>query len=347
MNIQDFIIEEETPVIKGMKVIQNAGKAVAFVCKNDKLIAAVSDGDVRRYILSGGDLEKPIKMLANYSPIFLYENEAYKAQDRMRQNEILAIPILNSDNNIVKIEFLFSEKNEIKANLNIPLVIMAGGKGTRLKPYTDILPKPLIPIGGITITEHIMRKFEKYSCSSVFIIVNYMKNFIKSYFQEKELGYNIRFIDETQFLGTGGGLKLLQGIVEETFFMTNCDILVETDYEKLLEYHRSCKNIITIVCAKKEMVIPYGTVEIAQDGQISELHEKPKLIHNVNTGFYIIEPEFLGLIPENQFIHITDIIKLCIKKGERTGVYLIDENNWMDMGQIEELEKMKDKMELL
>lgn len=346
MNIQDFIIEEDTPVIKGMKVIQNGGKAIAFVCKNNKLVAAVSDGDVRRYILADGNLESPIKNLANYSPIFLYEKEANKAQELMRENQVLAIPILDNNNYIVNIEFLFNEINEVKANLNIPLVIMAGGKGTRLKPYTDILPKPLIPIAGVTITEHIINKFEKYSCNSIYMIVNYMKNFIKSYFQEKELRYNINFIDETRFLGTGGGLKLLKGKITETFFMTNCDTLVETDYAKLLAYHKECNNIITMVCAEKEMIIPYGTVEI-QNGMITKLNEKPKLRHNVNTGFYIIEPEFLEFIPDNQFIHITDIIMSCMKKGKRAGVYLIDENNWMDMGQIEELEKMKEKMELL
>ena len=223
---------------------------------------------------------------------------------------------------------------------------MAGGKGTRLYPYTQILPKPLIPIGEKTITEHIMSRFKEYGCSHFDMIVNYKKHFIKSYFLDNENTVDVDFIEETEFLGTGGGLRLLEGKYQSTIFMTNCDILIEEDYAKILEYHKKNNNIITMVCAEKNMLIPYGTVEISETGQALALKEKPRLSFITNTGFYVIEPEFLNMIPENTFIHITDIIQNCIDTGKKVGVYKILEEKWLDMGQMEEMERMRQKLNI-
>ena len=124
------------------------------------------------------------------------------------------------------------------------VVILAGGKGTRLKPYTDILPKPLIPIGDQTITEHILDHFERYGCNRVLMIVNYMKNFIKSYFTDHDDKKDICFIEEKEFLGTGGGIRLLKEQIHETFFLTNCDILIDADYSEILSYHKKVKTLL-------------------------------------------------------------------------------------------------------
>ena len=223
---------------------------------------------------------------------------------------------------------------------------MAGGKGTRLYPYTQILPKPLIPIGEKTITEHIMSRFMKYGCKSFEMIINYKRNLIKSYFLDNEDTYDITFIDEKQFLGTGGGLKLLKGKIDTTFFMTNCDILIEEDFDRILEYHQKNNNIITVVCAKKNMTIPYGMVEVSESGKALALREKPCFSFLTNSGFYVIEPEFLDMIPDNTFIHITDVIQRCIDMKMQVGVYTIPEEKWLDMGQLEEMEKMKKRLNL-
>ena len=177
------------------------------------------------------------------------------------------------------------------------------------------------------------------------MIVNYKRNLIKAYFQDPSLEYNIKFIDEEQFMGTGGGLKLLSGKVRSTFILTNCDILVEADYKKILDCHWKNKNMLTMVCAKKTVQIPYGTVEVDEKGNITQLIEKPTYHISTNTGFYVIEPEFLDEIPENQFVHITDIIQKCIDEGKKIGTYLIDEKSWLDMGQFDELEHMKSVLE--
>ena len=339
-NLRDYIVSEETNIIDTMKTINQGENAVAFVCNHSKLLAAVSDGDVRRYIIAGGDLNKPIKSIANYSPYSVLYTEEVDYDGFMREKCITALPLVNEDGILVDIEFL-SKKTRARAPIGIPVVIMAGGKGSRLKPYTEILPKPLIPIGNRTITEHIIARFQEYACMHFDMIINYKKNFIKSYFQDNEIPYDISFVEEPEFWGTGGGLKLVEGKYEKTFFITNCDILIEADYKDIYDYHKNNENIITMVCAKKKVVIPYGTVEADEKGMVKGLKEKPTFEFKTNTGLYLVEPGFLERIPANTKIDITDVIMQCIQEKENVGMYLINENEWLDMGQLDEMERMK------
>ena len=156
----------------------------------------------------------------------------------------------------------------------------------------------------------------------------------------------INFIDEKEFLGTGGGLYFIKDIINSTIFLTNCDVLIDYDYSKILEHHRKSNNIATVICVEKNENLSYGVLELDKDGNILEIKEKPNLSFVINTGIYIIEPEFLEYIPENTFIHITDIIEKCIKNGKSIGTYVLEEENWLDMGQFDELEKMKERLEI-
>ncbi len=351
MDIGKFIVEENISVFDTMKKIDAGAGGIAFVCRGSELRGVVTDGDIRRYILGGGRLERAVCEIAHKEPIYLREEHEDQAAALMRRHSITAVPIVNEQGEIVRIRFFKEEFRDSavqeKRSLNLPLVIMAGGKGTRLKPYTDILPKPLIPVGDRTITEHIMDRFAQYDCSRVMMIVNYKKDFIKAYYTDSEEPRNIVFVEEDTYLGTGGGLGLLTDKVQGTFFMSNCDILVDADYADILDHHRQSGNMITMVCAQKRFEIPYGTVQMEQDGQVTGLKEKPRLNYYVNTGFYVIEPSFLKKIPGDTFIHITDVIDKCIADGERVGSYLIADDAWMDMGQFDELEKMKEKLESL
>ncbi len=344
MTINDYMVSEETSLRDTMQVIDNNSSGIAFVCKDGVLLATVTDGDVRRSLMKGMDIHSPVREIANYHPIYLYQKVGHKAVALMKEKQITVLPIVDEKKHIVDIRFLLKDTFLLEQNLKTPVVIMAGGKGTRLKPYTDILPKPLIPVGDKTITEHIMEHFNRFGCLDFYMIVNYKKQFIKAYFLESDA--HIHFVDEEQFLGTGGGIALVGEDIKETFFLTNCDILLEADYGAILKKHKEQHNLITIVCAEKKVVLPYGTVELNEEGSVLEFREKPGFQFHTNTGLYVIEPEFLKKIPPNTYINITEIIENCIRDGEKVGTYLVNEEDWMDMGQLEELEKMRTKMGL-
>lgn len=345
MGLDLYIVHENTTVIQTMEQIDRNTKGIAFVCDdNRKLTGVITDGDIRRFILKKGNLEQKISEIANHSPLLATKGSDLDYAAFMREHKINALPVINEKGQLCSIEFPDQEKVYRNNRLDIPVVIMAGGKGTRLQPYTEILPKPLIPIGGTTIVEHIMDHFEAFGCTHFNMIVNYKKNLIKSYFMDCGRKRDLVFTEEPVFQGTGGGLKLLEGRYGGTFFLNNCDILIEDDYSDILDYHRSHSNIITIVCATKNITIPYGTVETSEGGQVISLREKPGFSFLTNTGFYVIEPDFLEAIPENTFVHITDIIQKCIDSGQSVGMYPVSSHAWMDMGQMPELEKMRERL---
>lgn len=344
MELKDLIVMEENSVLEVMKVIDYNARGIAFVCSGRRLLAVVSDGDIRRYILKNGNLNEPIQKIANYSPVYIKNDEIIDYTSYMKEHFITALPIVNKKMTIISIRFLYDNYMIRNTNLNVPVVIMAGGKGTRLYPYTQVLPKPLIPIGEKTITELIMDHFETFGCNHFDMIVNYKKNFIKSFFIDNEHKRDVDFIEEEQFLGTGGGLKLIENRYQDSFFVTNCDIIIEEDYSEIMKYHKKENNIITIVSAMKNVIIPYGTISISEIGQVLKLNEKPGFSVLINTGLYILEPRFIDKIPKDTFIHITDVIQKCIDVGEKVGIYPISEHAWMDMGQKEELEIMRERL---
>lgn len=349
MDYKEMIIDENITVLQAMERLDALAisRKVLFITKDDILVAALSDGDIRRWILSQGDLRAPVNKVANFSPKYLSYSEKSKAMEYMKINDIQALPIVNNEKKIKNI--ILWDKNEVIADsekIEAPVVMMAGGLGTRLYPYTKILPKPLIPIGDIPIAEHIINSFKKFGCKKFFLVVNHKKNMIKAYFNEIEKDYEIKYADEDTPLGTGGGLSLLKGEIDKTFIFTNCDILITEDISAIYRFHKKEKNIITMVCSLKNFQIPYGVVEIGKDGCIENMKEKPELSFFTNTGCYIVEPEVIEHIKDNTFIGFPDIVEEYKNSGKKVGVYPISENSWFDMGQMDELEKMRTELNL-
>lgn len=339
--LSSYIIQEETSVIDAAAVIDATGKQIVFICDGMKLLATFSDGDLRRYVLRSGDLSGPVREAANYNPTKLLTGEQHAVHEIEKRNPyVRGVPVVDTQGNIVSIYFTDNITVKRKAQLAIPVVIMAGGKGTRLAPYTNVLPKPLIPVSDKTITEHIMDKFLDFGCKDFTMIVNHRKELIKAYFNETPCPGNLRFIDEAEFLGTGGGLKLLEGKVNSTFFVTNCDILIEADYEDILRHHRTGGALLTMVCALKKISVPYGTVELDEGGKLSGITEKPEFPILTNTGLYVVEPGFLDIISHNESVDITELIQRVKDSGKTVGVYPVAEADWMDMGRLEEHAKM-------
>ena len=345
MNVNEFLIAEEATMLQAMEQLDTAARKVLFVVKENRLIAAITDGDIRRWILNKGNLDAKVKDIANYQPHALFEGQESRAKEYMISNTLEALPILDSNRRIINILFWNDGKREPRHNLHLPVVIMAGGLGKRLYPYTKILPKPLIPIGEIPIVEHIMNRFNHNGSNLFYLVVNHKKNMIKAYFNEITKNYQIEYIDEHKPLGTGGGLSLLKGKIQSTFILSNCDILIEEDFEKIYEHHVRENNIVTMVCSLKKIRIPYGVIEFDESGTIRKMQEKPELSFFTNTGVYIVEPKILEELEEDQFIGFPDIIEKFMSRGEKIGVYPISENSWLDMGQIDEMEEMRRRLE--
>ncbi|WP_411953895.1 sugar phosphate nucleotidyltransferase [Alkalibacillus sp. S2W] len=344
MNVKDFLIPETMNMLEAMKQLDELAKKVLFVERDGKIIASLTDGDIRRWILQNGDLNVEIHQIANYEPKYITESQVSLAHQKMKEWSIEAIPVLDENGALVRVVFWHDEVKEAK-HLNVPVVMMAGGFGTRLYPYTKILPKPLIPIGDLPIAEHIMNRFHEVGVQQFHLIVNNKKNMIKAYFNELERNYKVDYADEDEPLGTGGGLSLLKGMIDDTFFFTNCDILVEEAYDKIYHHHQEAGNMITMVCSLKNVKIPYGVVEMSDDGQIASMKEKPDFNFFTNTGLYVVEPRVIDELEADVNIGFPEIIEQYRQQGERIGVYPVSDDAWLDMGQFDEMEKMRERLE--
>ncbi len=342
-NIEQYIAKDTLSVSEAMRDIdKNAGGILFLTGENDKLTGCITDGDIRRFLLKGGKMDDPAIKAANLHP--KVANSLNEAAKLYHEKNWIVIPVL--DDKGVIIDLFTGSKDLIKtrASLNIPVVINAGGRGTRLDPYTRVIPKPLIPVGDLPIIELIMKEYQTYNCNDFHIIVNYKKELIKAYFAENEEPYNITWYNEQKPLGTGGGLSLLRGVFDDTFFFANCDALLTANYERMLQFHKEHKNTITMICAYKNMTLPYGIVDIGVNGTIEKMQEKPLMSFLTNTGIYIVEPEVIDDIPDDKPMGFPDIVELERQKGRNVAVFPVGESDWMDMGQLSELEKMRIKL---
>ena len=344
IKVEELFIEPTATVLETLRKLDETGQRILFIAPEGKLKAVITDGDIRKFFLRGGTPDQTIDNAANYHPLSVPVDERGKAREILQEHCIDALPVLNKRGVITDIVFAHGLDVDNRKQVDIPVVMMAGGLGTRLYPYTKILPKPLIPVGDLPIMEHIMRQFRQYGCTEFHGIVNYKKQLIKAYFSENEEHFDTIWYDEDKPLGTGGGLSLLKGKLSETFFLTNCDLLIFTDYEKLLRFHRENGSAVTMVCAEKRVTIPYGVVETGEGGVITAMREKPAFQFLTNTGLYLVEPEVLEDIGEDEVIGFPDIIERQRRKGRRVSAYTVGEADWLDMGQLDELEKMRERL---
>ncbi len=327
-------------ISEAMQRIDQNAKGILFLeDAKGLLVGCVTDGDIRRFLLAGGEMSDNIMRAANCKPKFAHM--LIEAKSMYHEQDYVAIPIIDKDGKITDIYSGDEQKSKVRTALNIPVVINAGGRGTRLDPFTRVLPKPLIPVGDLPIIEHIMKEYQSYACNEFHIIVNYKRELIKAYFADNDNHYNINWYDELKPLGTGGGLSLLRGKFKDTFFFANCDALLMANYESMLKFHKENENAITMICACKNINIPYGVVEMGINGTIKDMREKPLMSFLTNTGIYIVEPGVIDEIKDNVPIGFPDIVERERQKGKRVAAFPVSENDWMDMGQLPELEKMR------
>lgn len=334
-----------------LKLISKTGeKCLIIVDENRSLLGTLSDGDLRKAILKGSTIRDNVESVYQKSPTFLVQGEYSDEQAKIifLKNKFDLIPVIDREGIVVDVLLwgkLFSNGKKTKRQkLDVPVVIMAGGKGTRLEPFTKVLPKPLVPIHEKPVIEHIIERFTDVGVREFVLTVNYKAQIMKAFFDELSPDYSVEFLEEKKPLGTAGSLKFLGEKFNGPFFVTNCDIIIESDYSSIYEFHINNNYDITLVASTKEYIIPYGTCELNGDGHLSHINEKPKFDFLVNTGLYILNHDVLNLIPENKLYHITHLIEDAQKSGKRIGVYPIDDDAWIDVGQWAEYKKAVDML---
>lgn len=333
-----------------MKKLNKSGeKCLVIVDDKDKLLGTLSDGDLRKAIFKGAGVNISIDNIYHSNPTVLIKNKykSIEAKKLFTQNKFDLIPVVDEKGNLQDILFwetvFKNDKNKRINKIDVPVVIMAGGKGTRLEPFTKVLPKPLIPIHEKPVIEHIIERFTAVGINKFILSINYKARIMKAFFEELKPDFSIDFIEEEKPLGTAGSLKLLNKIIDKPFMVTNCDIIIKVDYPDLYSFHQSNNYDITLVASMKNYIIPYGTCELNEDGSLVKIDEKPEYNFLVNTGLYVLNPEVIQFIPSNKHYHITQLIEDAQKNGKKVGVYPIDDDAWVDVGQWNEYQKVVDQ----
>lgn len=342
-SLDSYKLNPSFTIIEAIAFMNDAGSGFCvYVDESDAVIGVFTDGNFRRAILEGKNLDSKLKTIVSETFIFLNAGYSHEEAKSLFLGTIAkVIPVLDINSKLIEIiskeEFFgISAQNLKKPTLPYPVVVMAGGEGLRLAPFTNILPKPLLPIGDDAIINVIMNKFYLHGLSKFFVTVNSKKQMIKGYFHDHNLPFDINFVDEDVPLGTAGSLGLIKNKITTNFFVVNCDIIVDVDYSEIINFHDNGGYDLTIVAALKEFVIPYGVCKIDESGSLISIKEKPEQHLLVNTGLYFLNKSVLNLISGKKFLHMTDVIEIMRKKGLRVGVFPITEKSWLDVGQWEE-----------
>lgn len=337
-------ISPKSSILDCLKKMDEIGKKLLVLTDGDSFVNVLSIGDIQRAIINNVDLNTEVFQITRKIITVAKEEETLdQIKTKMIALRTECMPIVSSTGKLLDVVFwedLFEDSRNDYRPINCPVVIMAGGQGLRLKPFTNVLPKPLMPFGNATMIESIIDSFRRHSCNQFYLSVNYKADLIKFYLRDaysKEV--HINYFQEDIPLGTAGSLFLLKESIKETFFVSNCDILVDQDYAEILEYHRENKNELTVVAALKHTKIPYGTLETAENGILTGIQEKPELSYLINSGLYILEPHLIEEIPQNKFYHITTLMQDLMSKGRRVGVFPVSEKSWKDIGEWHEFSK--------
>lgn len=342
IQLQSLCIAPAETIKEAMHCLNKTGRRILFVVEKSsgRLLGTLTDGDIRRGLLHGlgfGDSAAKVMHQSFYampsSMPFLHQ----KANELMTEQKFDHVPIVNEHGVLVDVisreDLSKMEPKKERIAYENRVVIMAGGRGTRLDPVTRILPKPLVPVGNKPMLEHIMERFNTRGFSRFIYTLNYKKEYIKLFLKEFKSPYMIEWVEESDFLDTAGSLALLHDKLKETFFVINCDSLIDVDFEDVLRWHRQEQATITIVGCHKEVSVPFGVLQ-CQNGCLESIVEKP--VHNVtiNTGLYVIEPSVLELIPVGEPMPMNLLISRAIQRAKVT-VYPIHDG-WLDLGQWDE-----------
>lgn len=331
-------VSPKESIKNALKKMDDMQRKLLIVINDDGFVGLVSIGDIQRAILRSVPLSSSIDTIMRARITVSHEDESLDdIKEKMLTLRTEFMPILDNNMNLTKVIFwedLFQAPIAVHQTIDLPVVIMAGGEGTRLRPITNVIPKPLVPIGSRTIAEDIIKGFVDAGCRRFFMTLNYRADFIEYYFNSivPQKDYSLSFFREQKPLGTAGSLSLLKGEISETFLISNCDILIDQNIHEIYEYHKKYSNELTAIVAMKTIGIPYGMVETAEEGKLISLIEKPELVIKVNTGMYILEPHLIESVPTDRPYDMTDLIAQVLKRQGKVGAFPISEGAWKDIG---------------
>ncbi len=334
-----------------MKKMDENGTKLLIVLKGNKYYSLVSIGDIQRAIIRGKELSEPVSRILRPENKVRYarkEDGIGTIRQTMMKYRTEFMPVIDRDQNVVEIIFwediIDYDRLQGKKKIPLPVVIMAGGKGTRMKPITNIIPKALLPLGEKTILEHIVDRFAETGVDRFYLSVNYKHELIRQYVKGLHYpGISFEYIQEKEPLGTAGSLYLVRESVRCPVFVTNCDIIIEQDYRDIYEYHKNNHNEITIVAAIKHYPVPYGILKTGSNGILEDIVEKQGITLKVNTGMYILEHSALEEIPDNRYLDITTLINRIRKEDRKIGVFPVTEESWLDIGRWSEYQNTLNK----
>jgi len=335
-----------------LQLEKNSEKCLIITQKERFLVGTLTDGDIRRALLNGASINSNIFKHVKKNPVFMKDSDLDNSVNDLSKNKKLInliekisddhidiIPVIDRKREVKKIIYkknlkkFFKNKNKLKEN---PVLIMAGGRGQRLKDFTNYFPKPLVPINNETAMENIINSFSKYGIKKFYASVHYKKNLIKTYLKENNIK-NVKFLDESIPLGTAGSIGLLKGKIKNDFFLINCDTILSINMEKFYEFHKKNNFNITLVAASKNFQISYGACEInKKNGQLVRISEKPNFNYLVSVGLYLIKPSVISSVAKNKYLDMDILLKKVKSKGGKVGVFPISESSWKDTGSLDD-----------
>ena len=340
------LVSNETSIKKVLKVIDSAAAQIALVVdSNQKLLGVVTDGDVRRGILKGVGMDQPVKMIMKKNPISVTRGADQELiLSKMKSKVVHQIPIIDEKGRVVGLEQI--DELVWGKGVSAPVVIMAGGLGSRLKPLTNSKPKPLIEIGGKPILEMILDNLIEHQFRNFYISVNYKSEMIKRFFGNGDKwGVKIRYIHESRRMGTAGALSMLPEKPQEPFIVMNADLLTKINFRHLLDFHKEHKADITVCVREYDFQVPFGVIQ-TNEHLIQGIDEKPTQHFFVNAGIYVINPKLLKLLKYSCYLDMPQFIEMAKKKRRKVVAFPIHEY-WLDIGHLGDLKRANDEVQSL
>lgn len=337
----DVEVAADAPLIRAIEIIDRSEARIALVIDaQGRMVGSLTDGDVRRSLLQGCTLQSPVSAAMHTNP-FVMPAATPRQQliDAMHSAQIKQMPLLAPDGRLTGIVIYDQLTGFARVPRSNPVVIMAGGKGKRLLPLTQDIPKPMVEIGGKPMLEHTIRKFVQQGFTQFHIAVNYLGQHIENYFGNgSKWDCFIHYIEEPDFMGTAGALSLLKPPTEP-FIVINGDILTSVDFCDLLDYHITSHSMATVCARAHRLEVPYGVIQL-KDGMMQAIVEKPVYEDLVSAGIYVLSPDALRYVPKERASDMPTLLQAMIKDGKKVAVFPMSED-WVDIGRHDDLEQAK------